>query len=107
MTREEYNKQFLLGLDYEKRSGIVSNEMKILLQQLIREISISERYKYLNEDMKYICVVFAYEACIKHIWNFNPEKSSNAFSYIVIIIRSSFARTIGRLKNNEITIKTI
>ena len=104
MTREEYNEQFLLEIVHHKETGEISDDVKNLLYQLIKQNADSERYEFLNlnEDLKYMCIFFAYEACIKHIWKFNPEKSSNAFSYIVIIIRSSFARTIGNVKDNKL-----
>lgn len=105
MTREEYNEQFLIGLADKKQTGNISDEIKILLYQFIREVSNSSRYAFLNEDMKYICVILAYEACMEHIWKFNAEKSDNAYSYISVIIRSSFAGTLGKLKNNEIAIE--
>jgi len=105
MIREEYNEQFLLEIAYQKETSEISDKAKNLLYLLIKEIVNSERYKYLNDEMKYICTIHAYEACITHIWNFNLEKSGNAYAYITTIIRSSIASTICRLKNNQINHK--
>ena len=102
MTREEYNEQFLIELAHHKETGEISDEVKNLLYLLLKDIVNSERYKYFDEDTKYMCMTFAYEACIKLIWNFNPEKSSNAYSYISIIIRSSIARTMACPKGRTI-----
>jgi hypothetical protein len=39
----------------------------------------------------------ALEVCKKHALKFNPEKSDNAFAYIVQIIKSDFAGTTLKL----------
>lgn len=47
----------------------------------------------------------AVENCLKYITNFNPEKSSNAFSYFTQITYYSFLRTIYG-ENNQRDIET-
>jgi hypothetical protein len=105
MTREEYNEQFLIEIAYQKETGEISDGLKNLFYLLIKNIINSERYKFLDEDMKYMCTVVAYEACVTHVRKFNPEKSENAYAYVATIIRSSISGTIAKLKKNQINLE--
>lgn len=57
-----------------------------------------DKYPYKNQewyhpDHEFLFKKNALEACKKHSLKFNPERSDNAFAYIVQIIKSDFAGT--------------
>jgi hypothetical protein len=100
MSREEINELLLVELPEAKQSNVLSDALKSLFYVICRRTVESDRYKFLNDDRKYDCVLNAYEACTKHAIKFNPEKSNDAYSYVNIIIRSSIAGTIIKLKKS-------
>jgi hypothetical protein len=96
-TREEYNEKLLLELEYSQAKGQMSEDLKLLCFNIANDISLNrERYPFIDEDMRVMCVVFAYEACTRYVMKFNREKSDNAYSYVSVIIRSSFAGTLKK-----------
>jgi hypothetical protein len=100
MSREEINESLLSELAIAKQNNELSDELKSLFYQVCRKNVESERYKYFDDETKYIFVLNGYEACIKHAIKFNPEKSKDAFSYISVIIRSSIAGVISKLNKS-------
>jgi len=102
MTKEEYNEKLLVELAYSQAKGEVSEDLKLLCFNLANDISKNkERYPFIDEDMRVMCVVFAYEACVRHIMKFNREKTSNAYAYVSVVIRSSFAGTLKKQYNRK------
>ena len=95
MTREEINASLLTELAETKERGKLSDELKSLFYQMCRKNIDAEKYVDISEDIKYICVISAYEACVKHAIKFNPQKSGNAYAYLSQIIRSSFVSTLN------------
>ena len=83
-----------------KKNGEISDILKLLFYQICKRIIDSDRYKFLNDDCKYLCVLDGYEACTKHAIKFNPEKSDDAHNYIKSIIRSSITSTIHKIKKS-------
>jgi len=95
---EEYNDKFLLEFEYSKGYSKPTEELKLLYLYLATDISKSNRYKdtWMDEDSRLISIICAYESCITHGLKFNditkPTKN-NAYGYVNIIIRGSFAGT--------------
>jgi hypothetical protein len=100
MTNEEINELLLSELPKAKKNGVLSDLLKSLFYQICRKTVDSEKYKYYDDDTKYIFVVNGYEACTKHAIKFNSEKSENAYGYINTIIRCSIAQTIVKINKS-------
>ena len=64
----------------------------------------SKRYQFRNYPFREEMVSDGIETCIKYIHNFDPEKSSNPFSYLTQIIYFSFLNRIKKEKK-ELYIK--
>ena len=104
-TREEYNQKLLLELEYSQAKGEMTEDLKFLCFELANDISLNkERYPFIDEDMRVMCVVFAYDACARHVMKFNRERSDNAYSYVSVIIRSSFAGTLKKQYDRRKTV---
>jgi hypothetical protein len=103
-SREEYNERILLELRYTQAKGEITEDLKFLFFELANDISKSkERYEFIDEDSRTMCVVFAYDACMRFAPTFNIEKSDRAFSYFSIVIRSSFGTSlIKQRKRNKL-----
>ena len=94
-TREEYNLKLLLELEYSQAKDEMNVDLKLLCFELANDISKSkERYPFIDDDTRVMCVAFAYDACVRHVMKFNRKKSDNAYAYVNQIIRSSFAGTL-------------
>ena len=101
-TREELNNKLLLELEYSQAKGEANQDLKLLYFELANRISKNKKkYPFLNEDLRVLCVAQAYYACILHAIKFNRKRSEDAYSYISIIIRSSFAGTIKRQSDKK------
>ena len=98
MSTEEINELLLLELTETRETDELSDILKSLFYQICKRMIDSDRYKFINDDWKFICVLNAYEACTKHAIKFNPQKSSDAHMYIKTIIRSSISSTIVEMK---------
>ena len=97
-TVEEYNNKLLLELEYSQQKGELTEDLKMLYFDLANDISKNkERYPFTNDDNRVFCVVLAYEACVKHAIKFNRHKTDNAYGYVNVIIRGSFAGTLQKL----------
>lgn len=97
-SREEYNNKLLLELEYSQQKGELTEDLKLLYFDLANDISKNEeRYPFKNDDNRVLSVVFAYGACIEHAIKFNRNKTDNAYAYVSVIIRCSFAGTLKKL----------
>lgn len=94
MNREETNIFLLSELAKWKQNKELSDELKHLFYQLCRTNIEIEKYKLIDDEIKYNCVINAYQACVKFAIRFNQEKSDNAYGYLNQIIRSDFAKTL-------------
>ena len=92
MKREEFNKKLLIELAYSKQKGYPTMDLKELYIELAQKYVNSKKFKYVGEEHKIYFVAFAYEDCLKHGLNFRPERSDQAYNYILQIIGCSFAK---------------
>ena len=94
-TVEEYNNKLLLELEYSQQKGELTEDLKMLYFDLANDISKDkERYQFISEDERIMCVVFAYEKCVKFAIMFNRHKTDDAYHYVNTIIRGSIAGTL-------------
>jgi len=104
-TREEYNEKLLVELVYSQAKGEMTEDLKLLCFYLADDISKNKkRYPFIDEDTRVMCVAFAYDACVRHVMKFNRERSDNAYSYVSVIIRSSFAGTLKKQYDRRKTV---
>lgn len=57
---------------------------------------LSYRFNFINYAFREEMVGDAIEVCIRYIWNFDPEKSKNPFSYFTLVAFRAFVRRIQR-----------
>lgn len=88
--------------DY-KKTGICSERLGHML--ILMAKNYSSKGNFAGYTWRQDMVSNAVYTCIKYLHNFNPEKSSNAFSYITQIMGNAFKLTIieekkfGHIKN--------
>jgi hypothetical protein len=93
MITKEFKEQLLKEIILCKELNELTLEIKDMFFEIINQ-EIEKRYSIMIEINKILCETNAYDACCKHVLNFNPDRSDNVYAYIVTIIRSSFANTI-------------
>jgi hypothetical protein len=98
MNSKETNELLLLELAKFSETGDLSDVLKSLFYQICKKTIDSDRYKFLDDDLKFTCVLNAYKACLKQ--KFNPQRSNDAYMYIKTIVRSSISSTIVKMKKN-------
>lgn len=59
---------------------------------------LSLRFNFINYRFRQEMIDDALVNCINYIWNFDPEKSKNPFSYFTLITHRAFIRRIQREK---------
>ncbi|MFA5025015.1 MAG: hypothetical protein WC503_00710 [Candidatus Shapirobacteria bacterium] len=82
------NKDLLEELKLYKESGKMSENLGSMIFDIATNLGCSGRfagYTY-REDM----VAEALLTCCKYLYNFNTEKTTNAFAYITTICRNAF-----------------
>lgn len=95
MAKYVSNKELLKEIIESKAQGSLTPRAIVLLDKMIDEIS--KVFKYRLEEDREDCKAFAMEDVIKY-WNrFDPEKSSNAFSYYTQLIKHGSAKGWRRL----------
>jgi hypothetical protein len=103
ITSEEFNEQLLNEIILCKELNELTLEIKDMFFELINH-EIEKRYSIMVEINKNICESNAYDTCCNEVLKFNPNKTNNAYAYVVTIIRCSFANSIGKLKTKIISI---
>ena len=100
MTREEFNIELRAGLAVSRENDM-PDFLKEILFKIILLNSVNDRYKFLSGGDKINCEVKAYQDCCRLAVKYNPEKSE-AYAYVMQIIRSSYAGTIVKIfKSNQ------
>lgn len=95
MAKYVSNKELLKEIIESKEQEALTPRAIELLSKMIEEIS--KVFKYRAEEDRIDCQAFAMEDVIKY-WNrFNPEKSTNAFSYFTQLIKNGSAKGWRRL----------
>lgn len=97
MERKEFNNKLKKELAISVEQGENTEKLIELYNKLATFISNSDRYKFIDNDLKVLAIGHAIQTCIKHGIKFNPEKSDDAYAYMTQIMRGSFAGTM--LKN--------
>lgn len=93
------NSDILTELTEFRKKGIVSEELGIMI------VKIANNYSKLGSFSGYTwredMVSEAVLTCIKYLHNFNPDKSSNPFSYITTICKNAFINYITKQKKHS------
>ena len=111
MTREELNTALRMEIIHYKETDELTPDLKRLLMEVVWLETPKARYSYISDNVKILCEAKGYEDACKHCIHFNPEKSDNAFAYMVQIIWSSYYGTIKKhavelgLKSTITTVK--
>lgn len=105
-TNDNYyvnNQELLEEIILYKKTGIYSDNLGKMLMKIAQRYSGHGSFS--GYTWKQDMISNALCTCLKYIKNFNPEKSSNAFSYVTQIIGNAFKLTIieekklGKIKN--------
>jgi len=97
------NAELLEEVKLYKLTGVCSERLGSMLLLIAR--NYSSKGNFAGYTWRQDMVSNAVYTCIKYLKNFNPEKSTNAFSYITQIIGNAFKLTIndekkyGHIKN--------
>jgi len=87
-----------------RSTGVCSNRLGKLL--LLMATNFASKGNWSGYTWKQDMISEAVLTCVKYLQNFNPEKSSNAFSYVTQILGNAFKLTIINEKKH-IHIKNI
>lgn len=82
------NAELLLEIVDFKSTGIASEELGQMLLAIAN--NYSSKGNFVGYTWRNDMVAEAVLTCIKYLKNFNPEKSTNAFSYVTQICKNSF-----------------
>ena len=96
MKTEDYTTELIKSIEQAE----FTKEMEIATIGTISKFF--EKYPYKDQkwykpDHEFIIKQSALETCKRLALNFNPERSNNAFAYMVQIIKSDFAKTYLQL----------
>jgi len=104
-TKEEYNNKLLLELEYNRNNDTLSDKLKVLLFDLafdiVSDIGKADEYKFLDDNVKLLAVVFAYEDCVKYAFEFDRKKSLNPYPYMLTIIKKSFTKALSIVREEN------
>jgi DNA-directed RNA polymerase specialized sigma subunit len=93
------NKDLLVEIASFKETGKFSEELGRMVLCIAR--GISNRANYAGYTWKEDMVAEAALTVVKYLKNFNPEKSSNAFSYISQICFNAFNNYLNKQKKHS------
>ena len=96
------NGDLLTELVIFKQKGVASEELGQMLLSIAR--NFSSRGNFSGYTWRTDMVSEAVLTCLKYLKNFDPQKSSNAFSYITQICNNSFKAYI-KTQNKHSKIK--
>ena len=89
------NKDLLEEINLSKQNDVLTKRALEMLMLLI--LKLSEKFKYKYPQDREDCEAAAIEDVLRY-WNrFNPEKSSNAFSYYTQMSKNGFAKGLRKL----------
>jgi len=98
------NKDLLVEIDTYKLSGKMSEELGGMILEIAN--NFSSRGSFAGYTWKDDLVADAVLTCVKYLKNFDPEKSSNPFSYITQVCYHAFLNYIkNQNKHGEIKSK--
>jgi hypothetical protein len=96
MKNEEIKNELVKSIE----QGKFTSELEIACTEMISKLFVKYPYKlqkWYKPEYDSIFKNNALEVCKKLALKFNPERSDNAFAYIVQIIKSDFASTTVKL----------
>jgi len=102
MARYVSNKELLQEIIKSKEENKLTPRAMELLIKMSREISRVFKYKY--EEDREDCISYAIEDILKYWRNFDPAKSTNAFSYFTQMCKNGMAkgwRALYPIKSNK------
>jgi len=85
-----HNKDLYMEIVYSKATGKLTNNSKSMLEILAKRTIKKMRYK--NNDDKLDCYQSGLLDMFSNWYNFNEEKSDNAFAYFTEIFKRGMAR---------------
>ena len=111
MNRDELNTALKMEIIIYRNTDEMTPDLKRLLMEIVWLETPKTRYAHISDNVKILCEADAYIAACKHCIHYNPERSDNAFAYVVQIVWSSFYGTIKKhavelgLKTTRTTVK--
>lgn len=105
MTRDQLNTALKMEIINYRNTDELTPDLKRLLMEVVWLETPKSRYKGIPDNVKILCEAKAYEDACKHCIHYNPEKSDNAFAYMVQIVWNSFYGTIKK-HASELGLKT-
>ena len=96
MNRDELNTALRMEIINYRNTNVLTPDLKRLLMEVVWLETPKARYSHISDNVKILCEGKAYEDACKHCIHFNPEKTDNAFAYMVQIVWSSFYGTIKK-----------
>jgi hypothetical protein len=96
MKVDELNTALKMEIIHYKETDELTPDLKRLLMEVVWLETLKARYNHISDNVKILCEAKGYEDACKHCIHFNPEKSDNAFAYIVQIVWSSYYSTIRK-----------
>ena len=95
MKPEELNTALRMEIIHYRETDEITNELKLFIMELILAES-KKRLSIGSDNIKILCEARAYIDCCKHCIHYNPDKSDNAYGYIMQLIRCAFALEIAK-----------
>ncbi len=90
MAQYVNNRELLEAIIISKENSQLTPEALEMLGKMVKEIS--KVFKYKMEEDREDCMAFAMEDVIRYWDRFNPEKSTNAFSFFTQLVKNGFAK---------------
>ena len=90
MTAYVNNKELLEAIIQSKSKGELTPDALFMIDKMIKKIS--KIFSYRLEEDREDCQAFAMEDVIRYWDRFDPEKSSNAFSFFTQMIKNGFGK---------------
>ena len=96
MNRDELNIALKMEIIHYRETDELTPDLKRLLMEVVWLETPKIRYNHIPDNVKILCEAKAYEDACRNCIHFNPERSDNAFAYMVLIIWSSYYGTIKK-----------
>ena len=96
MNNDELNTALKMEIINYRNTDELTLDLKRLLMEVVWLETPKKRYKHIPDNVKILCEADAFIAACKHCIHFNPERSDNAYAYVVQIVWNSFYGTIKK-----------
>lgn len=97
MIVDKFNEELLNEILFSKKTNQFTKKLsKLIMEMIYNELGRNKYEVSIPKQYRPIVVSKAYDACNRHMFNFNQDKLNvnNVISYVNSIIRSSYAQWI-------------